>query len=266
MAVRPHHPGLQLQATLARWRLELTQPGTSHERVHASRVALKEARAILRLFRSVPSEFDAEAWNGRLREAMKRLAPARDQQIIRAVLREQAKNLPHPDSRSTLPQTLPQTLPRPPRPSAAALQAVLPLLESLVAEAAPAAQHAGWEPIDSALTRSWRQVRQWQSRAGATHNPEPWHVWRRRAKALAYQLDFVQPPDMPSRDHLRQAAWELQSRLGALQDLNITLHHLNECPLPPALQKLLRSRLRQAARAARKHAWKARLQKSLGRP
>jgi CHAD domain-containing protein len=106
-----------------------------------------------------------------------------------------------------------------------------------------------------------RRVQRLQKAAGHDDTPALWHRWRRRVKELAYQAEWVRPPGLPGWPSLRQDAWRLQSNLGDLQDLHVTLDHLATLELTPRVKKLLRSRLRRAADAAYRRAWRARLSK-----
>jgi CHAD domain-containing protein len=248
-----------LQSTLERWRRDLAQPGSTSQRVHAARVVLKEARAVVRLYRGISPDFDAEEWNERLRDAMKALAPARDQTVMRGVLREHARQLRKEADRAVVTDALPP----PAHPGSRALRQVPSLLEECGQALRPVARACGWAPVDEAFDRALRQVRRLQKRAGRDEEPEVWHRWRRRVKALAYQADFVQPPHRATWKPLREAAWQLQANLGLVQDLNITRALLDSLEIPSAIKKSLRPILRRAADTAMRVAWKARISKRL---
>ena len=249
-------PGVRLQATLRRWRAELSRPGPTDGRVHDARVVLKEARAVNRLFRDQLPAFDARGWDRRLRRALKALAPARDEVVMRAVLDRQARRLAEADR-----DLLDRVLPTPSPPRAAALRRVGPLLDGWGLALQSAGPAGGWATLDPAFARALRRVRRLQKAAGRDNTPALWHRWRRRVKELAYQADWVRPPEVEGWPELRRDAWGLQSRLGDLQDLHITLDHLAGLKLPGRLKKLLRERLRRAAEEAQRRAWRARLRK-----
>jgi CHAD domain-containing protein len=115
--------------------------------------------------------------------------------------------------------------------------------------------------MDRAFARALRRVRRLQTKAGRDDTPALWHRWRRRVKELAYQADFVRPRDRPKWKELRQNAWKLQSKLGDLQDLHVTLDRLAALEVPARTQKAMRTILGQAIDNARRRAWKARLRK-----
>lgn len=227
-----------------------------HRRVHDARVVLKEARAINRLFRDLLPAFDAPGWDRRLRHALKALAPARDEVVMREVLDRQARRLSEED-RALLAQVLPA--PEPPRP--AALRRVGPLLDAWGLALHASLQTGDWRALDHAFSRAMRRVRRLQKAAGRDDTPDLWHRWRRRVKELAYQAVWVRPPNVAGWTALRHDAWILQLRLGDLQDLHITLDHLEGLELPARLKKRLRNRLRHAAEAAQQQAWRVRLRK-----
>jgi CHAD domain-containing protein len=256
-ATRRHHPGIRFQSMLRRGRRSLAPELDVHERVHAARVALKEVRAVLRLLRRELPEEVAAGWNQRLRQAMKELAPARDQLVMSAVLRAHAGRLPREEDR----RRLVRALPRPPAIPSRALRRIDPLLEELGQSLTPVLKNLGWKPVERAFAKSLRTVRRLQTRAGREQTPALWHRWRRRVKELAYQADFVRPPDLPGWRSLRQDAWDLQSKLGDLQDLHVTLDALPHLEVPADVRKALRAILRRAADNARRRAWKARLRK-----
>jgi len=252
------HPGLRLRAALRRWRAAVLPGREEPERVHAARVALKEARAVLRLLRrELPGEA-AAGWDQRLRQAMKELAPARDQVVMSAILTAHVGRLPREEDR----RRLVRALPRPPAIPSRALRRIAPLLEELGQALSPFLQSLGWTPVERAFAKALRSVRRLQTRAGRDETPALWHRWRRRVKELAYQADFVRPPDFPAWKSLRQDAWELQSKLGDLQDLQITVEGLAHLEVPADIRKALRATLRRAANKALRRAWKARLKKS----
>lgn len=235
----------------------MARPGPLEERVHAARLVLKEARAVARLFRRGSADFDARCWDHQLRQALKALAPARDEVVTRAVLERCSRKLPSEKDREALARTLPA--PKPARP--ATLRRIGPLLDDFGRALRPAAQAGGWDLLDQALSQSLRRVRRLQKAAGRDDSPDLWHRWRRRVKELAYQTEWVRPPGLPEWRSLHRDAWLLQSKLGDLQDLHITLDHLANLELPDRVQKRLRGLLRRAADTARRRAWRVRLSK-----
>jgi CHAD domain-containing protein len=226
------------------------------ERVHAARVVLKEVRAVSRLFRDLSPAFDARSWDHRLRGALKALAPARDEVVMRNVLDRYARTLPEADRGA-----LAQALPRPRNPRPATLRRIGPLLDTFGRALTPVAEAGGWEPLDQAFATSRRRVRRLQKAAGGDDTPALWHRWRRRVKALAYQAQWVRPPGQPEWASLHHDAWRLQAHLGELQDLHITLDHLATLDLPSRVEKILRRLLRRAADTVRRRTWRARLKK-----
>lgn len=251
-------PVQQVHSTFRRWRGALSSPETSDVRVHAARVVLKEARAVLRLFRGEWPDGGAAAWGGRLRAMMKALAPARDLVIVRAVIAGEARGLPRAEDRAAVRRALPRLE----KPTPGALRSVGPLLKEFEQDLGAVASQFPWDPLDNAFAKAVRRVRRLQAKAGRDDTPEHWHRWRRRVKALAYQADFVRPPDHPHWESLREKAWRLQSILGELQDMHITIDHLATLALPEGVRSTLGRRLQRKARKLRREAWRARISKS----
>jgi len=212
---------------------------------------------VLRLLHDTMSEPMALAWDHRLRQAMKALAPSRDQVVTAAVVSAHARALERPADRDCVLQSLPHPRNAPP----SALRRIGPLLDDLDRKLGPTLDRCPWAPIDQAFEDSLGCVRRLQAKARHNQTPALWHRWRRRVKALAYQADFVRPPDRPDWKKLRQDAWQLQSKLGALQDLHITLEAVPELKAPRKALKELRRVLRRAAVDAMRSAWQARLKK-----
>lgn len=248
-------PGRRLESTLRRWHGELRRAGSTDERIHAARVVLKESRAVLRVFREGFGAADAAAWDQRLRQAMKALAPARDLVVMNATLAAHTPQLPRAEDQAALLAALA----RPPRAKPGALDRIRPLLDGFGRGLGPVVQACGWAPADTAFSKSRRRVRRLQIKAGRDDTPALWHRWRRRVKELAYQADFVRPPDLPEWKALRQHAWRLQAALGELQDLHVTLDHLEAIKAPARLKKAMRAILRGATDTAGRHAWTVRL-------
>lgn len=249
--------GTRVGATHRRWSRSLARPGSWQERVHAARIVLKEARAVVRLYRNGPTAFDAVGWGKRLRTAAQALAPARDGTVTRTTLLKIAESLPSVADREVVTRALPQPQPA----DAAALRAVAPLVQELVHEWRSMVVPAGWASVDRALAASRRALAQQQARAGRTEAAEVWHRWRRRAKEFAFQLDWVQPVDQPKWRRLREEAWRLQSHLGELQDLHVARERLGGLNVPKRVARALKRSLRQAAREASHRAWHDRLRR-----
>lgn len=251
-------PLVQVHSVFRRWGGALSTPGTSVARVHAARVVLKEARAVLRLFRGEWPDDGAAAWGERLRATMKALAPSRDLVIVRAVIAGEARDLPRAEDRAAVRRALPRLQ----KPNPGALRSVGPLLKAFEKDLGVVASHIRWAPLDEALAKARRRVRRLQAQAGRDDTPELWHRWRRRVKALAYQADFVRPPDRPDWESLRGEAWQLQSILGGLQDAHVAIDHLATLALPEGVRSTLHRRLRRTARKLQREAWRARISKS----
>jgi len=256
MSTNPGHPAAGLRALGCRWQREMARAADAGERVHAARVAMKEARAVLRLFRRLLPEGAVEGWEPRLRQAMKQLAPARDGAVMRGVLEEQVWRL----ERDADWEAVWRVLPAVPDVRSSGWRRIGPLLAQMVEELEPELALVDWDRVMLAWARSRREAGRLQARAGRDEEPALWHRWRRRVKALAYQADFVAGAGGPEQGRLRREAWRLQAKLGDLQDLHLTLDHLDSFGLPRRTRKSLRKILRRACEAARRRAWQARLQ------
>jgi CHAD domain-containing protein len=210
-----------------------TEPLTD-EAVHEARKSLKKSRSALRLLRSDLGNQVRKRENAAMRDAAKRLAGARDAQVMLETLDTLAA-----DPRSVLP--------------AAAVKRLRKLLEArrdelqagadLEAEAARAAEELtevrarlddwpleeeGFDEAFSGLRRIHRRGRGAMQTALKKGDDESWHVWRKRVKDLWYALRILKPVAGEQLSGAVDEASELSDVLGDHNDLAVLAETVRE--------------------------------------
>jgi CHAD domain-containing protein len=211
--------------------VELLTPATgllSDHAVHESRKAIKRLRAMARLLRGElgPRRFQRE--NAALRDAGRRLAGARDAEVVV----------------DTLERLIEKDLEQPVSPGVAALRAELIVerqvaQERLLADAGVAAgtaedvqavrrraahwvrPSAGFNALEPGLERTYRQGRRRFRRAEADPTVENLHDWRKRVKDLRHAAEVLAPADPKRIGKVARRADRLGETLGADHDLAV---------------------------------------------
>ena len=232
------HPGEDLAPGLRRVArgqidnaMELLSPqrgALSAEAVHESRKSLKRLRALARLLRGElgPVRYGVE--NTTLRDAGRRLAGARDAEVMV----------------NTLDDLIDRELDGEVTTGVATLRAEL-LVERRIAQeklrdgSGPAeaaseelrgvrgrAAHwirpqAGFDAVAPGLDRIYRQGRRRMRRARAEPTPEHLHDWRKRVKDLRHTAEVLAPANPKRMRKLAKRADRLGEMLGAEHDLSV---------------------------------------------
>lgn len=158
--------------------------------IHQIRVLCKKLRAFVHLGRGIVPEKQRKHWNQKLREAACLLAGAREATILGGWMEAAAANAEPGISRGIhlLRGKLDGKFPR--RLPAGAKDQVLATLHNIAHE-----WPADWGRINRspapALQRMRRRVRAAGKRALHGGDADDWHVWRRRVKYEAYQLEWI---------------------------------------------------------------------------
>lgn len=221
--------------------------------VFALRKRAKECRGLLRLLRG--GFDDAAVWNGRLRDAAGRLAPAREAEVMLDTFDELTARRRAPAQFDTLRAALLDEIDI----SDAALDpmAVQGFAETM-ADFTAAVQVAEIEGKTAPLVwanlgRTWQKgQRAYCSAAQVGDDATAFHAWRKRLKQHWYQARFFKPIDRRAlRGHIAQVD-DLARVLGAHNDLDVLHLYLRRtCPDDPALARLEPDLTRARARFAR---------------
>lgn len=193
--------------------------------VHESRKALRRARAVLSMVAGALPKSERRAVRAALQEARRSLSSVRDHAVAPVTL---GKLMLDDEDREVAKRVLDN-----------AAEAIPPLAEikQLLGEAAAraAAQaealaaalptQIGWNVVGAGIARVYRDARRAHRKAKGSR---AWfHTWRRRAKELVYQLDFVAAHAGARTLELRADIDEATDRLGPAVDL-VMLHDFVE--------------------------------------
>ncbi|HSR40675.1 MAG TPA: CHAD domain-containing protein [Longimicrobiales bacterium] len=228
--------------------------------VHEVRRRLKRVRALLRLARPHVDEGLFADQNGSYRDLARAVAPARDAQVLVETLARiadtEGANVAEllADLRSRRDAVVARVLPP---GTVRALDRRLRTAAGVVPAWTPPT--LDWPSVQSGLRRSYDAGRRalrtvLRSGAGATAPGPAYHEWRKRAKDLRHQLEFlggVWPPVMETVD---AELHRLTDLLGAANDLVVLLGVLTEVNGPSGSPGS--ARVRHAAREARDRAWR----------
>lgn len=201
------------------------------EYVHSVRTAIKRLRALLRLIRPVVGEAFFSRENGRLRNAGRRLAVARDTEVARETL---------------------QTLPVSDGPEKQAVASALVGLESKngtrtdISDALNTIRqgleqtkrnlqqlqlaNGEWEVVEPGLRNVYRQSRKRMDTALHDGGDEAFHKWRIRVKNLLYGLEFLEPVWPKRMDKMAARLSKLQDKIGCDHDIAVLKGILRKTP------------------------------------
>ncbi|HEX4483508.1 MAG TPA: CHAD domain-containing protein [Solirubrobacteraceae bacterium] len=201
--------------------------GTPQQRVHETRKALKRLRALLRLLRAQLGETAYERDSAVLRDAGKRLARARDAQVLLSTLDELIAHNPRRLGKRGGVRRLRARL-QSESDGAAALMlsdgatrldtlAQLSALRSRVEdwELTDVAGFAAVEPALAALYRQGRRRLRRAERAKRDLNGRKLHEWRKRVKDLRYAAEILRRED--DGEHTRKRGGGKSARRKAKQ-------------------------------------------------
>lgn len=203
------------------------------ERIHDARKRFKEARALIRLFRSaLAGDFDVE--NRWYRDAGREISPFRDataaveaaeslgrdtrREIGRAAMRRLLKIVRgRRDAQYANPQELRSRLEN--------ITAQLPIGVARIHDSVPVPAEGGFELIASGLRRTFRDGRRAMDTAYASGDEAAFHEWRKRIKDHWYHVQLL------------TAVWPeiMQPRAKALRDLSQLIGHHHDLAVVRAL-------------------------------
>jgi CHAD domain-containing protein len=178
--------------------------GIASERVHAGRVAVKRARAVLRLAEAAGARWAPEA-RRRLAKQARTLAGLRDAEVMAETARRLgAVVLRQPDGFSW------------PKWKAALAAEV----RRRAGDRWPVMRRLQWKV---ALAESVRRMHeaQWEARHSA--KPERLHEWRKTVIVLREQLNVLRPRLTPPECRLAERLHLIARRLGSVQDLSLVI-------------------------------------------
>ncbi len=192
--------------------------------VHETRLALKHARALIRLLRPTLGTPVAERLNLRLRTASQRLSEARDTTVALHLLDQLGRKRPAAERaalahvQARFAKSVTHTAPSP-----ATLTLGLSKAHSVLRATASALEKAtwkkrGWSILASGLEAGHRRARKRFRAARKSNAVHDFHAWRTAAKSLLYQLVLIRP--IATR---RLKAWT-----ASLDDLQAALGHAND--------------------------------------
>src|SRR5215467_11581119 len=163
--------------------------GSASSAVHASRKALRRARAVLGLVRDALPKGERQAVKGALQEARRALSTVRDHSVAPETLAQMALD---DEDRASANRVLAN--------AAEAMPAVAEIKQLLAESAARAAAQAEalqaalphdleWDAVSSGVRATYSEARR-ASRA-AKRSRSWFHTWRRRSKELVYQVELI---------------------------------------------------------------------------
>ena len=195
------------------------------EVIHELRLATKELRAYLRLFRLPECRVFREREGRRLRAIARGLASNRDPLVIRETLEELAHQCDKFRTRHSIHRVLihmgGQRVASGRRPLS--IGAAMVRLQS-TARALVRRLGAGL-PVPvlvEALRHEYRRTRNITRKVRRDPDVASWHRWRKHVKALHYQIRWLLPRRAGWLGRLARKSWKLQALLGRYHDLHLT--------------------------------------------
>ena len=203
------------------------------EAIHDARKRFKKIRAVARLVRDEVGDDTYHASNATFRDAGRRLAPARDSQVLIETLDnlcEHYSGVLDPEAFAAIRQQLRDR-------HAAILTNVAnqKIVEEVLAALEPVEEAiAGW-PIaatdfaafDAGLHRVYKRGRKAMQAAHAAPTAENLHEWRKRVKYLWYHMRILRPAWPDVLGDLADAVHDLANLLGEDHDLAVLHDALN---------------------------------------
>ncbi|MDQ3396995.1 MAG: CHAD domain-containing protein [Deinococcota bacterium] len=202
---------------------QLQDHGSDHNQaVHDARKRLKELRALLRLVRGSLGKANYKRENRCFRDAGRRLAAARDAQVLRSTfdaLRKQAEGIPG-EALERISATLAA------RHGAAldedAVAEVVPVLKAARERITTLSiQKDGWTALEGGLSEVYRRGRRSLAKAAKHPSDETFHDWRKQVKYLWHGLQVLEPlwPEVLERS--AEESHKLADLLGDDHDLAV---------------------------------------------
>lgn len=201
------------------------------EAVHATRLALKRFRALVRLVRSALGARRSASENARLRRAARGLAAARESAVMGKTLSGLGRSLKG-SAAATVRRVGKGMEAREGRPGKVVKRAmeaaVLAVRRTAGALEEAAWSGDGWAVLEAGLRRGYRRARRRFRKAGKEGTESAFHDWRTAVKSLMYQLMVLAPPGGRGLAREIRALDAIQDRLGDEHDLTDLLGRLKE--------------------------------------
>ncbi len=212
-------------------------PKTLPTRIHHARLALKRARAVVRLLRPTVGARISRRWNDRLKTAARSLAEARDAAVGLKLLRAlERKKLPAA-TRTALAQVRTAFAKSVHDPAHSPTQLHRGLSQARTAlQSIPASlgktswNHSGWKALAAGLETGYRRARKRFRNARKSQEPKTLHEWRTASKSLLYQVAIVRPIAERRLKRFGADLDALQQTLGDANDIATLAGCLNEAP------------------------------------
>ena len=203
------------------------------EDVHDVRTAIKRLRALLRLIRPVIGKTRFTREDGRLRNAARQLAVAREHTVARRTLAALAATAPRRRERQALAMALAGFTSDAARQAATekAMHAVARRL-ALIGRGLRGLRFTarGWPALAPGLRKTCAQARQRMCSACPAGDDEAFHRWRVRVKNLDYQLQLLEPIWPRHLGRMLARLRRLQEKLGDDHDLAVVERLLGQAP------------------------------------
>ncbi|HEU4625323.1 MAG TPA: CHAD domain-containing protein [Steroidobacteraceae bacterium] len=220
-----------LRKQVERAREILEHKRLTDEDVHEARKHLKKARAALRLLRPALKDSSYRAWNIAMRDAARPLSAARDSKVLLDTLRllgeqygEQVPAVQLEGFRRVLQDQRGHAA----REALGARSKVLAHSRRLLREVHGGVErlripHDGddWSPIRAGLKRVYSRGRRALAEARKTGSPEAFHEWRKQAKYLRYNLEYLEPLWPAMIGEMVDQAHRLTDYLGDEHDFSV---------------------------------------------
>ena len=189
--------------------------------MHSARKELKKARAVLRLLRAVLGRRAFASENAVLRDAARPLGKVRDSKVLLERLEEligRPKAGPIDEFTSTLQGA--KTQARRVWLAAAGLRSRHRALRELAARSTRwhVGRH-GWSVLGAGIGQTYARGRRAFAAAREKPSVEHLHEWRKQAKYLCYQLQFLRPVAPKPLGRLTREVYQLSKCLGLDHDL-----------------------------------------------
>ncbi len=208
--LKPDEPGTRGARRIARRRVKsaaeiLGRRGPTEHSVHAARKELKKARATLRLVRDALGTKTYKKENAALRDAARPLSEVRDAQVLLKALQALIERFGARASRLPLSQFERALNLRRRESRAAVLKKGGPVksAQKTLRAVRSRSEHwhvgrHGWSVLGAGLKRTYSQGRsafaeaEAKSKAGARHNDECLHEWRKQIQHFTHQLQLFE--------------------------------------------------------------------------
>ncbi len=204
--------------------------------IHRTRLALKRARALVRLLRPSLEPRVSDRLGQRLRAAGRRLAGARDATVSLEVLKRLARRHPAAES-AALAQVQARfaQVVRDPKLQPAGANQSLSHAESSLRSTAVALTKAswrkrGWSILGAGIRKSHRRARRRLRAARDSTEASTFHAWRTASKTLLHQTQILRASASRRTEHWIADLNQLQADLGELNDLAVLSKQLATSP------------------------------------